>query len=399
MKDKNLLKMSWRKQRKSRWDCLKKETPKTESPKPVPTNNRWRRGPENPRETPKPNNSRFAPPVSPVRTGRAKNKELSWETILERDNTVEKTVDKISSLLNPCIPKEELDKTYHTLQYHRHNIREDERKMKRETARLHEEQAGILKRKDELKHQLKKIKLENYEDEHSDKKLVGYAVDMELRKKIKRDNRREEINQSMSRLKKKYMENKKTIKRNEVILKGYIRDFERITTRMEELLGQIRDNHEFNVKYVEPKIEKIETPIKKVVKVEITEYENTKPSEEPWWSNARAPKPVRYYDWSVAIKNVDLNIDCDDTVSEQSEVSSEDEDDTSEETVVKPPPNPYADLGEVELKKRIRSVNKKLRQITKLEQRTGLSKAELEKVKRREEFENELQLLNEVKQL
>ena len=391
--------MSWRKQRKSRWDCLKKETPKTESPKPVPTNNRWRRKPESPRETPKQNNSRFALPVSPVRTGRAKNKELSWEKILETDNSVEKTVDKISSLLNPCIPREELDKTYKILQNHRHNIREDERKMKRETARLYEEQESILKRKNELKHQLKKIKLEDFKDEHSNKKLVGYAVDMELRKKMKRGNRREEINQSMSRLKNKYMENKKTIKRNEVILKSFIRDFERITTRMEELLGQIEDKHEFNKKYVAPKIEKNKTPIKKVVKVEITEYGNTKPSEEPWWSNASAIRPVRYYDWSVAIKNVDLNIDCDDTVSEQSEVSTEDEDNTSEEKVVKPPPNPYVDLGEIELKKRIRFVNKKLRQIAKLEQRTGLSKVELEKVKRREEFENELRLLNEVKQL
>ena len=129
--------MSWRKQRKSRWDCLKKESEQTESPKPVPTNNRWRREPESSREAPKPNNIRSVLPVSPVRTGRAKNKELSWEKILETDSRVEKKVDKISSLLNPSIPKEELEDTYHMLQCNRKNIREDQYKLKRETTKLY----------------------------------------------------------------------------------------------------------------------------------------------------------------------------------------------------------------------------------------------------------------------
>ena len=395
--------MSWRKQRKSRWDCLKTDTKQTEeTTKPITSpvmNNRWRRKPESPREdNSKPKNSRFALPVSPVRTGRAKNVELSWEQILETNNNLEIKTDKISHLLNPVIPKEDLDKTYNILKFNRQNIREEQRNLTKETSNLYLEQEGILKRKDELKQQLKKIKLVDYEDELRGKKPIGgYAADLELRKKIKRSNRRDNINQDMSRLKKKYMENKKTIKINESILNNHIRDYDRITKRMNELLNQIGDKDGFYVKYTEPK--KVKTPIKKVIKLEITEYEKTE-KEAPWWSSSREVIPVRYYDWSAAMKNVDLNINCDDTVSEQSEVST-DKEDTSEDIVEKIviPVNPYAELCANELKKRIRSFNKKLRQIAKLELRTGLSEAELEKVKRRGEFENELRLLNEVKPL
>ena len=395
----------WQKKKTSRWDVLKTDKPKSPvksrwgSPKidkPPITNSRWKldSSPISKPKTELPVNSRWdKSPSSPIR--RVEPTEKTWEEILNEKIKINE-IKRNDTPINTRVPDDEVETIINCLTCDRRRIKQEIKNYKKMIDTTTSENQYILKQREDIELQQKKRALQDLEMKDNKKIIRGYKADLEKVKKILRKNRNEELNETMSRLKKKYIANRKIINRNKSNLSNHLYELERISKRMDYLIGLLHESNTTDAWYME-QLFKSQTMVNpKIVSSPIeTETENV---EESWWSRPEDIIKVSIKDWSKDLKIENL-IDCDSKDSDSNESDSEENKDNISESSekVQEVKNPYADWDSDAIRKKVRFYNKKLRQISKLEKREDLSEAELNKIKQRENYEYELKLLNEIK--
>lgn len=364
--------MSWRSKvnrGNSRWvrpepkvSPIKREEP--------PTNNRWQR------------------PSTPIKRV-VKKRERSWEEIM---NDKDEYKPSPSSILNPSIPKEGLDIVIKNLLNDRRSLKENVRRYNKDIIEKKYENEKILKQRDVFTVRLKNIDLDILNNtETKVVKMSGIAADKKLRKEIGRSNRQKNIKEEMTQLKNKFVENRKFINKYNTLIEAHLRDIDLITERLDELIKRLDSESSFMAV-----IPKVEQPIE-LKEDSDQEEEIITPTE--WWKNDTAkPLNVQMLNWSPLIKRAKKNFTFEFSEEETSVESSEEEKKVVEEIITEEPTNPYMSWSVEDIKKRVRFYNKKLRQISKLIGRDDLNEEQLNKIKKKEEFEYELKLLNEIKQ-
>lgn len=431
--------MSWSKTRTSRWSNLKTEKPSIvkRSPAPLRTNSRWASLKTEP--SPKRERMRNETPVSdkPIskRWNRVapKEEEKTWEQIINNNSN---NKDDYDDIINPTIPKEQVEDSILNLKDTMRHLIKNRRKYNTEIEDRIKDNEDILAQRDNFQNKLKRFKLYEYED----RTTPLYSI-VELNKKnnswaefvknviyepsksgrrgrnMKREakglsfadcldrarhiikNQRENIATEVSLLKKRYIENDKIITKNKKFLTSGEKNIEKIKNRLDELVKLDRSFDDFpyvkKIVFEEEDRVDIDKNVKKIQR-KWREY-----SYKPWWTPGDNHIRVKFKNWNIDIEKILENKYLFSEEEESDEEITTDEEveevKVPEEEIEEPPPqNPYAELDEVARNKKIKFYKKKLRQIDNLEKRETLDEEQKVKIAKRGEFEGELQLLLEL---
>ena len=405
----------WKKTKTSRWDALKTDKPKspvnsrwkqnsprteTRIEKPPIVNSRWKRD-ISPISKPKlkeelPVNNRWEKPPSPQR--RVKQVERTWEDILSEKIKIPEIMRE-DTPVNTIVRDDEVQSIINCLTIDRRKLKGEIDNYKSIIDDTTSKNKDILKHRDDIELQQKKRALQDLEMSDNKKIVRGYKADLEKKKVIQRKNRNEELDEIISRMKKKYIENRKIIARNKHNLFNHVYELKRISKRMDYLISLLHEDNTYDGWYADKLF-----PSEEVVKPVLIKTSPIAKTVEKssWWSTTEDIVKVSIKDWTKDLKTENLFDDIE--LREHSDSSEENKDSISEhsehsevEIVEQEEKNPYADWDSDAIRKKIRFYNKKLRQISKLEKRDDLGEAELNKIKQRENFEYELKLLNEIR--
>lgn len=432
----------WNRKRTSRWSNLKTEKEVEKKPiekniirEPLKTNSRWaslksapsprRERNHSPQDKPAKRWSRVNPPPEV---------EKSWDEII--NNNVEGDDDEYKSIINPIIPTDNIYKSIINLKYDKRDLIENILKYKKDIILKKDENERILKQRDDHESKLKRFKLYEYEDKTTkiysitelnkisnnwteyvknviyepskkgqrgrnmkrEAKGLSFADCLDRARHIIK-NKRKDIAEENSLLKKKYIENEKILQKCNKFIKCYENDIIKIEKRLKELTDL--DKSFDTVPYVKPivTIDKENIDFNKSIK--IIQRKWRKYSFKPWWASKDNIIKVKFKNWDIEIERILKKKYHFSEEEEESEISSEEEEvipEVQEEVPVVPevPPNPYAELDVVSRNKKIKFYKKKLRQIEKLEKRDSLDEEQKVKIAKRGEFEEELKLLMEL---